>query len=123
VIFANELPLWGDTHLKAKCMGELILHLVEEGSLDNLVENRTHEVGRTSDQPSLANDLTEAGTPLDIQSSNDEPRNTSTDLLPQLCTLLSNQSDNSCNYNENRIKGTSSRKGFPALQSRQPLLH
>jgi len=43
-------------------MEELILHLGEEGPLDNLVENRTHEIGRTSDQPSSANDPIEVGT-------------------------------------------------------------
>jgi len=43
-------------------------------------------------QPSSANEPTEAGTPLVIQPSNDEFRNTSiTDMLPQLCTLLANQ--------------------------------
>jgi len=50
------------------------------------------KVGKTPDQSSSANEPTEAGTPLVIQSSNDELRNTSTnDMLPQLCTLLANQ--------------------------------
>jgi len=59
-------------------------------TLDNFVKNQTHEVDRTPNQPNSANEPTEAGTPMVIQSSNDESRKMSaTDLLPQLCTLLS----------------------------------
>jgi len=73
-------------------MEELILHLGEEGPLNNPAKDQTHEVGKTPDQPSSANELAEVGTSLVIQPSNDEPHNTSaTDMLPQLCTLLTNQ--------------------------------
>jgi len=59
---------------------------------DNPMENQTHEAGKTPNQLSSANKPTEAGTPLVIKSSNDEPHNTSaTDMFPQLCTLLANQ--------------------------------
>jgi len=72
-------------------MEELIFHLREEGSLDNPVEDQTHEVGKIPDQSSSANELTEAGTPLVIQTSNNERPNTSaTDMLSQLCMLLVN---------------------------------
>jgi len=58
----------------------------------NPVKDQTHEVGKTPEQSSSANEPTETGTPSIIQASNDEPRNTSaTDMLPRLCTLLANQ--------------------------------
>jgi len=49
----NELRRYGMTPIsttKAKCIEELTLHLEEEGPLDNLVENQTHEVGKTPNQ-------------------------------------------------------------------------
>jgi len=50
---------------KAKCIEELTLHLGEEGPLNNSVEDQTHEVGRTPDQPSSANEPTETGYAFD----------------------------------------------------------
>jgi len=66
----NELRRYGITPIpttKAKCIEELTLYLGEEESLDNPMKDQIHEVDKTPDQPSLANEPTEVGTPLVIQ--------------------------------------------------------